>query len=222
MTVKQLKDCLENLPPNLPVRLIHDGEISMFPEWNYGDGVLFLEGGKGYNEDVNGHKTAPVVSGKGEELVKKFAESRITGFLLEYEDGGTWVASEFDCYEDSPMWEIKRSAELEKASDTYFRDEVSIGFFKELGANVWMVSSCDWMSRLGVDFDGRVTPLHSADDCKEWSGNCIDESAPAYGGFQKWRVRKITVGGELSDKAKNFFRTNPTVNYSVGGYSTYR
>ena len=224
MTVKQLRDYLGNLPDSLPVQLIHDGVISKYPEWEYGDGVLYLEGGAGYNKDVSGKVIPAVVDDCGESFIKKMAQARLTGFLLEYEDkDGNWTPSEFDCYEDANMWDLpKGSAEMEKAADDYFHGEISIGFFKALGKDVWMVSSCDWMSRLGVDFDGRVTPLHSADDCKEWSGNCIDESSSAYGAFQKWRVRKITISGEMSDKAQEFFRTHPNVKYRVGGYSTYR
>lgn len=217
MTVKQLRDYLGNLPPNLPVRLIHDGEISMFPEWNFGDEALYLEGGKGYNEDVNGHKTDPVVDDCGESFIQKMAKARLTGYLLEYEGkDGTWTPSEFDCYEDANMWDLpKGSAEMEKAADDYFNGEISIGFFKALGKDVWMVSSCDWMSRLGVDFDGRSTPLHSAADCTEWTGESLTDG-------DKWRVRKITISGEMSDKAQEFFRTHPNVKYRVGGYSTYR
>ena len=75
MTVKELRDYLGNLPDDTPVQLIHDGAISKYPDWAYGDGILYLEGGEGYNKETSGRETTAVVSGSGEDLIKKMAES---------------------------------------------------------------------------------------------------------------------------------------------------
>ena len=143
-----------------------------------------------------------------EEKIRKMDSRKVTGFLLEWKDEktGEWFGSEFEPEHGSGD---SRYLIGDEVSDDWFDNEIEVGFFKEL-PNVWFGNAEDWDFRLGVDFDCYKTPEESAEGCTVWEGTtkggCNTEGEP-------WRVRKITIGGELSEKAKEFIRRNPDVEF---------
>lgn len=142
-----------------------------------------------------------------EEKIRKMESVEVTGYLLEWKGkNGQWVPSEFDPEKgtDSNLW---CNDSMRKACDDWFDHDVTVGFFKEL-ESVWFESSDDWGFRLGVDFDARTTPKENPKADGIWEG--VAEEGKGLGG-ELWRVRKVTIKGELSDNAKDFMRRNPDV-----------
>ena len=179
---------------------------------------------KGYNGDVQDWLNAPffdftkgkIVRGRFfsneeiEEKIRKMESVMVTGYLLEWKDEktGEWFGSEFDPEKgtDTNFWLAKA---MEAACDDWFENEVEVGFFKAL-SDVWFSSSCDWDFRLGAQFNAETTPKKEPKDNGIWEGLTSREGGVGSEG-EPWRVRKITIGGTLSDKAKEFIRRNPDV-----------
>lgn len=139
-----------------------------------------------------------------EEKIRKMESVKVTGFLLEWQnESGTWFGSEFHPEKgtDSNLW---CNNSMKDANDDWYKNEVTIGFFKEL-PTAWFEDSCDWYDRLGVDFDARTTPTDRPSPIDTW-GDANERG-------ELWRVRKITIDGTLSDKAKEFIRRNPDVEF---------
>ena len=147
-----------------------------------------------------------------EEKIRKMESLMVTGFLLEWKDEktGEWFGSEFEPVGGSGD---NRYLIGDKVSDDWFDNEVEVGFFVELG-DAWLGTADDWDFRLGVDFDCRKTPAENPNENETWEGEahgeCRDDGAP-------WRVRKVTIKGTLSDKAKAFIRRNPDVVFDYAG-----
>ena len=142
-----------------------------------------------------------------EEKIRKMEAVEVTGYLLKWQNkAGQWFASEFDPEKgtDSNIW---CNDSMREACNDWFDNEVFVGFFKELG-EAWFESSDDWDFRLGVDFDARTTPTENPKADGIWEGIAAPERG--FGG-EHWRVRKVTIKGELSDNAKAFMRRNPDV-----------
>ena len=140
-----------------------------------------------------------------EEKIRKMESLEVTGYLLEWKDEqGNWFNSEFEPEKgtDSNLW---LNTARQDATDDWYENEVSVGFFKALGG-AWFASSSDWDYRLGVDFNPTENP--KADGVWEGltKGGCVEDGLP-------WRVRKVSIKGELSDKAKEFFRRNPDITF---------
>ena len=135
-----------------------------------------------------------------EANVERNTPRNITGYVLEYlRENGEWYASEVDTGFDNEETNVWRNGN-EGISDDWFNNEVTVGYFPELG-DCWLVDSCDWESRLGVAFDKRTTPIEKPSADGMWTGETPEGD--------KWRVRRIVIGGEISEKAKAFFRRNP-------------
>lgn len=133
-----------------------------------------------------------------EEKIRRMESMNVTGYLLEWKnEKGEWFGSEFDPGTDSNLW---LNDTMKEATDDWYANEISVGFFKALG-DAWFSSSDDWDFRLGVICDFLREPIDGI-----WegvtSGGCGSDGDP-------WRVRKVTIKGELSDKAKEFIRRNP-------------
>lgn len=140
--------------------------------------------------------------------IAKMESRKVTGYLLEWQnEKGEWYGSEFEPVNGGA--EGNRHSLGDEVSDEWLSDEVMLGFFKEL-PETWFGDSCDWDYRLGVDFDSRTTPEKNPKEDGVWEGltkgGCAEEGAP-------WRVRKITINGTLSDKARAFLRRNPDVRF---------
>lgn len=138
--------------------------------------------------------------GEIEDKIRRMESMSVTGYLLEWKnEKGEWFGSEFDPGTDSNLW---LNDTMKEANDDWYDNEISVGFFKALG-DAWFSSSDDWDFRLGVICDFLREPIDGV-----WegvtSGGCGSDGEP-------WRVRKVTIKGELSDKAKEFIRRNPDV-----------
>lgn len=143
-----------------------------------------------------------------EEKIRKMENRKVTGYLLEWKDEkGNWFGSEFE--PENVSDDSNRHDLGDGVSADWFDNDVCVGFFKEL-PEVWLSSSDDWDFRLGVDFNAETTPVSSPSESGVWdgvsNGGCGNDGDP-------WRVRKVTVGGSLSDTAKEFFRRNPDVEF---------
>lgn len=131
------------------------------------------------------------------EREKMLCSGEVTGYLLELrkKEDGVWEKSEFDVCEDSNIW---GDGEL---STEFLEKEIHFGFYSALPADVMVMSSDDWDYRLGVDFDARC----AVDiDRKIWGG--IVTSREVGEAYDLWRVTKITIPAEMSDRAKAYFR----------------
>ena len=141
-----------------------------------------------------------------DEKIRQMEALMVTGYLLEWKDEktGEWFGSEFEPVNGSGSNKYVIS---ESIADDWFDNEVEVGFFVELG-DTWLGTSDDWDFRLGVSFDSDKTPTEDPREDGVWEGEahgeCRDDGAP-------WRVRKVTIKGTLSDKAKAFIRRNPDV-----------
>lgn len=148
-----------------------------------------------------------------EEKIRKMESVKVTGYLLEWKnEKGEWFSSEFDPEKggtDTNFWLNKA---MEAACDDWFDNEVQVGFFKAL-SDGWFSSSCDWDFRLGVQFNAEVTPKNEPKENGIWEGLTSRENGGVGSEGEPWRVRKVTIGGELSDKAKEFIRRNPDVEF---------
>lgn len=145
-----------------------------------------------------------------EEKIRKMESVTVTGYLLEWKnEKGEWFSSEFDPEKgtDTNFWLNKA---MEAACDDWFANEVQVGFFKAI-SDGWFSSSCDWDFRLGVQFNSEVTPKKEPKDNGIWEGLTSRENGGVGSVGEPWRVRKMTISGELSDKAKEFIRRNPDV-----------
>ena len=137
-----------------------------------------------------------------ERLLAAYQYKPVTGYLLEFlTNDGEWVATEFDCgwYPDV--------FDRDELFDVWDGDGVQVGFYPALGKDVWLSSSDDWDSRLGVDFDASTTPKNFSSPIDTWGGE-INENGNKENG-DLWRVRKVTVSGAWSENAKRFFRRYP-------------
>lgn len=137
-----------------------------------------------------------------EEKIRKMESMKVTGFLLEWKDEkGGWFASEFEPMKGSGT---NRYIIGDEVSDDWFDHEVNVGFFKEL-SGAWLGTADDWDFRLGVDFDCRKANETKGEVWEgKTKGGCNVDGDP-------WRIRKVTIGGELSEKAKEYIRRNPDV-----------
>ena len=137
-----------------------------------------------------------------EQLLAAYQFSPVSGYLLEFfTKDGEWVATEFDC-----GW-YPNVFDRDELFEVWDGDGVQIGFYPELGEDVWLSSSDDWDSRLGVDFNADTTPKQFASPIGVWGGE-INENGNKENG-DLWRVRKVTVSGAWSENAKRFFRRYP-------------
>ena len=143
-----------------------------------------------------------------EEKIRNLESLKVTGFLLEWknEKTGEWFGSEFEPENGSGT---NKHSLGNPVLDDWFNNDIAVGFFKELG-EAWLGTSDDWDFRLGVDFDCHRTPEAQPNESNVWEGRtkggCNTDGEP-------WRVRKITIDGVLSDKAKAFIRRNPDVEF---------
>ena len=142
-----------------------------------------------------------------EEKIRNLESLKVTGFLLEWKnEKGEWFGSEFEPENGSAS---NRHRLGDEVSDDWLDNEVNVGFFKALGKE-WFGTADDWDFRLGVDFDCYRTPEALPNESNVWEGRtkggCNTDGEP-------WRVRKITIDGALSDKAKAFIRRNPDVEF---------
>ena len=140
-----------------------------------------------------------------EEKIRKMESLTVTGYLLEWKnEKGEWFGSEFEPKNGSGTNKHDIS---ELVVNDWFDNEIEVGFFTELG-DAWLGTADDWDFRLGVDFDCAKTPVDSPNENNVWegtaNGDCLNNGDP-------WRVRKVTIKGTLSDKAKAFIRRNPDV-----------
>ena len=144
-----------------------------------------------------------------EEKIRKIESAKVTGYALEWKSDttGEWFASEFVPVKGSYT---NRHDLGEAVSDDWFDNEVEVGFFKEL-PEAWLGYSDDWDYRLGVDFNADTTPIENPSIDGIWEGVTSRENGGVGTNGEPWRVRKVTIGGELSDKAKEFIRRNPDV-----------
>jgi len=140
-----------------------------------------------------------------EACLRKLDSLEVTGYLLEYlGDDDKWKGSEFVPEQGGGgnLWGLDY---METARRDWEKSDTQVGYFKEL-PDVWFSEAEDWDYRLGVDFHPSYTPKERPSPISVWGGvSTID------GGL--WRVRKITIKGELSNKAKEFFRRNPDVRF---------
>lgn len=140
-----------------------------------------------------------------EETIRNLESLKVTGYLLERKnEKGEWFGSEFEPEGGSGDNRYRLGNDV---SEDWFDNEVYVGFFKALG-EAWFGTADDWAFRLGVYFDCYRTPEELPNDDNVWEGRtkggCNTDGEP-------WRIRKITIGGALSDKAKEFIRRNPDV-----------
>lgn len=141
-----------------------------------------------------------------EEKIRKMESATVTGYLLELKnEDGEWFGSEFEPENGSGTNKHRLG---EPILDDRFDNEIAVGFFNELG-DAWLGTCGDWDFRLGVDFDCHRTPEEMPNESNVWEGRTkggcnTDDGEP-------WRVRKITIDGTLSDKAKDYIRRNPDV-----------
>ena len=138
-----------------------------------------------------------------EEKIRKMESLQVTGYLLEWrkDEKGAWLSSEFEPLKGGSGG--NRHDLGDAVSDDWFDNDIAIGFFKEL-PDTWLGDSDDWDFRLGVAFDSRTTPTEGPKADGTWEGVSVDMGEP-------WRVRKVTIDGALSDKAKDYIRRNPDV-----------
>ena len=140
-----------------------------------------------------------------EEKIRNLESLKVTGYLLELKnEDGEWFGSEFEPENGSGTNKHRLG---DPVLDDWFNNDIAVGFFKELG-EAWLGSCDDWDFRLGVDFDCYRMPEEQPNESNVWEGRtkggCNTDGEP-------WRVRKITIDGTLSDKAKEFIRRNPDV-----------
>lgn len=130
----------------------------------------------------------------------------VTGYLLEFHNKNTdeWVPSEFDCGWHPSLYGNGKEGE----SDDWDDHDTQVGFFPELG-DVWLSSSDDWDFRLGADFNASTTPKQFDSPIGVWGGEINKNEWRGNAEEDLWRVRKITIGGGLSETAKEFFRNHP-------------
>ena len=144
--------------------------------------------------------------GEIEDKIRRMESMSVTGYLLEWKDEktGAWFGSEFEPELGSGTNKHDVGRDV---VDDWFDNDVEVGFFRDLG-DTWLGTADDWGYRLGVDFDCAKTPTETPSEDNVWvgtaTGECRNDGAP-------WRVRKVTIKGELSDKAKEFIRRNPDV-----------
>ena len=141
-----------------------------------------------------------------EEKISKMESLKVTGYLLEWrKDGkGAWLSSEFEPLKGGSGG--NRNDLGDAVSDDWFNNEIEVGFFKAL-PDTWLGDSDDWDIRLGVAFDSRTTPTENPKADGTWEGVSVDMG-------ELWRVRKVTIEGALSDKAKDYIRRNPDVYFT--------
>ena len=149
-----------------------------------------------------------------EEKIRKMESVIVTGYLLEWKSypTGEWFSSEFDPEKGGTDTNFWLNNAMEAACDDWFDNEVQVGFFKALSGG-WFSSSCDWDFRLGVQFNAEVTPKNEPKENGIWEGLTSRENGGVGSEGEPWRVRKVTISGELSDKAKEFIRRNPDVEF---------
>ena len=152
-----------------------------------------------------------------ENKIRKMESVMVTGYLLEWKDEKTreWFGSEFDPEKgtDTNFW---LNNAMEAACDDWFANDVSVGFFKAL-PDAWFSSSCDWDYRLGAQFNAEFTPKEEPKDNGIWEGVTSRVNGGVGSEGEPWRVRKVTISGELSNKAKEFIRRNPDVVFEYAG-----
>ena len=145
-----------------------------------------------------------------EEKIWEMEALEVEGYLLEWKNSETneWYGSEF-CPVKGAEGNIWTYDWYESVREDWYNHDIQVGYFKELGEETWFNCSCDWGFRLGVAFDHRFTPHENPKEDNVWEGLTHGGCGPSDG--EPWRVRKITIKGTLSEKAKEFLRRNPDI-----------
>ena len=140
--------------------------------------------------------------------IREMESKPVTGYLLELKMEGVTDYQPTSMFATAKVSNCFSDTFLEQPEqEEWYNGEIVVGYFADM-PNVWLDDGTDWGERYGVDFDPRTTPIKEPSDNGTWEGECAKGIwlVPV-----SWVVRKTTVSGRLSDKARQYFRKFPNI-----------